>query len=1381
MRWVRRIAGVAAAIAGLVALALALLDTDPGHRFVAARIAALRPANGLTFEVGRIDGSLFGRARIADLRIRDLDSVLFAAPTVDLDWRPWRWAANELAIDRVTAPAATLFHRPRTRTNARGAILPGFDIAVGRLRIDRLRLAAPVSGRERAMRLAGSATVRRGRALVRLDAAVAASDTLSVRLDAEPGSDRFDLGVAVRGQADGLLAQALGVGAPVALDIAGDGRWTRWRGSARGRIGTRPALDLALGADGGRYTLGGSIVPGPVARGLAARLAAPMVRVTAAATLDRRQLTGEVGLRSAALAVTGTGTLDLAESRFRAVRIDGHLLRPDRLVDRLAGRRIGWTVMLAGGFGRPDYRYRLAAEQVAIGRTGIERLLVAGRGRWGGRPLHLPVTLSAARVTGLGDVAGGILTNLTVAGRLHIAPPAITGEDLQLRSDKLRGRLRFAYDLRTGRWDVGLAGGLARYLVPGIGIVDITSTLDAVPGPGGRGTRLVGRGVAQVVRLDNGFFQSLAGDLPRVEAALERTADGVLRFSALRITGPQIALSGTGYRRPDGSVRFEGGGTQARWGPVRLVLDGRIGRPTLDLLFAQPNRTLGLADVRAHLDPTPQGFAFRANGGSRLGPVSAAGAIVLRPGPTSETVVVDALEVTGTRARGSLELGGGGLAGRLQVAGGGWTGAIDLDLPGGVQRVRGTLAADRARIAALATVRRGTLGFTALLDPAGTRVEATAQGQGLRRDRLAVARFAGNLALVGGTGELRASVAGSRGRAFDVQTVTAIRPEGYGVSATGSLDGRPLRLLAPAAVTREGDGWRVAPTRLSFAGGEAALSGRIGGAETAVDARLTTLPLTILDIAYPGLGLSGTASGTLTVQARAGAVPTGRIAMTVRGLSRSGLVLTSRPIDLGLAGVLGPERLGMRAVAASGGQTIGRAQALLRLAPGGTLAARVGAATVQGQLRYTGPADTLWRLTGVELFDLSGPVRIAADVGGQVSRPAIRGAFSASGARIESASSGTVLTGVEASGRFAGSRLAIERFAADASGGAGGGGGGGSGRVTGTGSFDFAAAHGIGLDLSITADRARMIARDEIAATVTGPLRFRSDGAGGTISGDVALDRASYRLGRAAAAAAVPRLRLREINVPGGAGEEDETPVRPWTLAIRARAPGAVSVSGLGLTSEWSADLQIGGAPNNPAITGRARLVRGNYEFAGRDFALDRGVIRFDGSMPANPALDIAANADTTGLNASIRVTGTALQPEVGFVSTPALPEDELLSRLLFGTSITNLSAPEALQLAAAVAALREGGQGLNPINAVRRAAGLDRLRILPADPQTGQGTAIAAGKYVTRRLYGELVTDGQGYSATRVEFQVTRWLSLLSSISTLGRQSANVRVSRDY
>ncbi len=221
-------------------------------------------------------------------------------------------------------------------------------------------------------------------------------------------------------------------------------------------------------------------------------------------------------------------------------------------------------------------------------------------------------------------------------------------------------------------------------------------------------------------------------------------------------------------------------------------------------------------------------------------------------------------------------------------------------------------------------------------------------------------------------------------------------------------------------------------------------------------------------------------------------------------------------------------------------------------------------------------------------------------------------------------------------------------------------------------------------------------------------------------------------------------------------------------------------VQGLGLDSIWSGGLKIAGEPTNPRISGRLNLVRGDYEFAGREFDIERGIIGFDGSVPANPSLDISANANTQGLNATIRVTGNADKPEIGFSSIPALPEDELLSRLLFGTSITSLSAPEALQLASAVAALNSGA-GLDPINAIRRAAGLDRLRILAADPQTGAGTAIAAGKYLTRRVYAEIISDGQGYSATRVEFQVTRWLSLLSSISTIGRQSANVRVSKDY
>ena len=93
---------------------------------------------------------------------------------------------------------------------------------------------------------------------------------------------------------------------------------------------------------------------------------------------------------------------------------------------------------------------------------------------------------------------------------------------------------------------------------------------------------------------------------------------------------------------------------------------------------------------------------------------------------------------------------------------------------------------------------------------------------------------------------------------------------------------------------------------------------------------------------------------------------------------------------------------------------------------------------------------------------------------------------------------------------------------------------------------------------------------------------------------------------------------------------------------------------------------------------------------------------------------------------------GRSFSPSITFTSTPTLPQEELLARLLFGTSVLELSAAEAIQLSSAVAGLQNGG--LDPINAIRKAVGLDRLRFVSANAATGQGTGIAVGKYIGRR-----------------------------------------------
>ena len=567
-------------------------------------------------------------------------------------------------------------------------------------------------------------------------------------------------------------------------------------------------------------------------------------------------------------------------------------------------------------------------------------------------------------------------------------------------------------------------------------------------------------------------------------------------------------------------------------------------------------------------------------------------------------------------------------------------------------------------------------------------------------------------------------------------------------------------------LTRSGDGWELSPTSISFSGGRAVLSGR-SGSRPEVHAQLQSMPLEILDLGWPNLDLSGIASGRLDYAWKGNRA--GRADLKIRGLSRAGLVLASKPIDVGLAAVVTGNQAAMRAVAVSGGQTLGRAQARFAPIGNGDLMAELFNAPLFAQLRYAGPADTLWRLSGTELFDLTGPVAIGADIGGRLVDPTIRGSVRTSSARLESAVTGTLIEQLQADGRFNGSRLVFSRLAGTTA---------GDGKIEGRGTVDFSGGVAA-LNLSFNTEQAQLLNRDDVAARVTGPLTIRSDGRGGTIAGDLRLNSGRFTLGQASAAAAVPQLKVSHTGL-----DEDEVieaaDLQPWRLDVKA-AGGNIRVRGLGIDSIWTTNLEIGGTANAPRFTGRADLVRGDYDFAGRNFRLDRGLIRFRGESPPDPLLDIRAEADVQGLNATVIVGGTGLRPEITFASVPQLPQDELLSRILFGTSITNLSAPEALQLASAVAALQSGGGGLDPINSVRRAVGLDRLRILPADIATGQKTAVAAGKYVTRKLFVEVITDGQGYSATRAEYQVTRWLSLLSSISTIGRTSANVRVSKDY
>ena len=1351
----------------LVAGALVLLDTAPGHRFIVDRIGKLETASGLKIRIGRIDGSIFGKSQLKNVSVSDTRGVFLTSPNIKLDWAPGAWLYNKLSIDSLTAERVTLIRAPKLKPSGRrGPILPGFDIHIGELRVDRLVIGPQIGGRLRSGSLRGKADIRSGRALVELGAIINnGGDRIAVSLDAEPDRDRFDIDARVISPGGGLVPALVGTRRAIDLTIAGDGSWRRWRGTAALDLSGRPTARLVLGADSGRYRLAGKWAPSQFLKGRLQRLTAGVVDIRGQGTLNNRVLDGQLAAGSTAMRAVARGAVDLADNRYRNLRLGIDLLKPPALFNNMTGRGVRMVWTLDGPFSTAAYSYRLTSQGVKFDDTGFVALRAEGRGRLTAWPMRVPIRLSARAITGIGDVAGAMLANPKIEGWLTLTPKLVRGEGLALTSAKWNGKLSLLIDLVTGRFELLLSGSMKRYQIPGLGIVDVITDLKVVPGPNGKGSHVVGTAKAWVRRLDNSFFRDLTGGLPSLTTNLERGNDGIVHFSNLQLYSPKLRLSGAGRRLRDGTFHIVASGRQAKYGALKMVLDGRIERPRLDLLLDRPNDALGIRAMRLLLVPTAAGFDYRASGGSKLGPFTSNGRILL-PNGGRTIISIAALDAGGARARGDLRSDPGGFSGRLTLANGTLDGTLDFSPVQGAQRIEAHLTADGARFPGAFAVRSGRADGIIILAEGRTTVDGVIDARGIEASGISLARLTANAKLVNGAGQVRAAFAGRRGAAFAFSTLADVSPDTIRLTGSGRIERQPLVLNQAAVLTRSGDGWALAPTSLSFAGGKAVLSGR-SGSRPEVHAQVQGMPMEVLDIAWPKLDLAGSATGRLDYAWKGNR--SGRLDLKVRGLSRAGLVLASKPIDVGIAAVVTGDRAALRAVAASGGAVIGRAQARFAPMRGGPLVAELMNAPLFAQLRYTGPADTLWRLSGTEVIDLSGPLAVGADIGGRLADPVIRGSLRTQNARLESAVTGMVLDRVATQGRFSGPQLIFSQISGSTPGG---------GSVAGSGTVTFSGGQ-TALNLSFRANQALLLNRDDVAARVTGPLQIRSGGQGGTISGDLHLNKGRFQLGRASAAASVPQLRVRQR----GLDPEDVielADLHPWKLDLKI-AGSDLQVTGLGIDSRWRTGLQVGGFADAPRFTGRAELVRGDYDFAGRNFRLDRGIIRFLGENPPNPQLDIHAQAQVQGLDASVLVRGTGLKPEITFASTPPLPQDELLSRILFGTSITNLSAPEALQLASAVAALQSGSGSLDPINAVRRAVGLDRLRVVPADVATGQRTAVAAGKYLTRKLFVEVVTDGQGYSATRVEYQMTRWLSLLSTVSTIGRSSASVRVSKDY
>jgi translocation and assembly module TamB len=425
-------------------------------------------------------------------------------------------------------------------------------------------------------------------------------------------------------------------------------------------------------------------------------------------------------------------------------------------------------------------------------------------------------------------------------------------------------------------------------------------------------------------------------------------------------------------------------------------------------------------------------------------------------------------------------------------------------------------------------------------------------------------------------------------------------------------------------------------------------------------------------------------------------------------------------------------------------------------------------------VRYNGPADVPMSFTTLPGHQLTGPIGIAADFSGRVQSPQFTGVVRANALTYHNETYGTRITNLAVDGRFSSSTLEIVRLSGRA----------GRGTIEGHGSIGLASAAGFPIDLTLQFQNARLARSDDISGTATGNLHIVNNREGASITGTLDLGEARYQIVRQAAAE-VPQLagvrRRGEPLRPPGEQNADKGVPSIWRLDIRLNANNRVYVSGMGLESEWRADLRVQGTTATPEIVGDVDLIRGTLGLAGRRFRLTQGHVAFTGSRPPNPEIDLSATSAIEGVTVGILVSGRSNNPQIAFTSSPQLPQEEIVSRILFGSSVTQISALQAVQLAASLNELRGSSGGLNPLGRLRSATGIDRLRLVEADTATGRGTAVAAGMYLSDDIYVEIITDAKGFTATQLEISLSRTLSLLSQFSSNSSNNVSIRYHRDY
>lgn len=328
-------------------------------------------------------------------------------------------------------------------------------------------------------------------------------------------------------------------------------------------------------------------------------------------------------------------------------------------------------------------------------------------------------------------------------------------------------------------------------------------------------------------------------------------------------------------------------------------------------------------------------------------------------------------------------------------------------------------------------------------------------------------------------------------------------------------------------------------------------------------------------------------------------------------------------------------------------------------------------------------------------------------------------------------------------------------------------------------------------DLAITLEALRLYDPELYDTQVSGVLTLKGPLAGGaTLAGDLRLSETEVRVPASGFSSATALLDIRHSRDTGDVRDtrrkaglldagstagRDAQSVRPIALDLTISAPSRIFIRGRGIDAELGGSLRLLGTTADVRPSGGFQLIRGRIDILGRRLVLSRADLVLEGSLV--PQISVAAATESDGITATVTVEGPADNPVVSFTSSPELPEEEVLARLLFGRGLDKISALQAAQLANAVAVLAGRG-GLGLVGNLRQSFGLDDLDVTTSEDGSA---AVRAGKYISENVYTEVEVDQDGKSQINLNLDLREGVTVKGRLGADGDTGIGVYLEKDY